>query len=187
MVATLLAIDAATVLGWAFGPTDAVKPESGFVPLGSKDSPPAVRFAGAIRFMLTAIKEKKPDWIIIESPIFLGDNTTFKTSQLLLGVQGCLQGVAQYKSHFKVRVEPAPAARGFFLPKPPKVKGMKSARLDSEQLKLLVRRQCIQLGWIDEAVDFNLDQTDALCMWAYGVSLIDQPNSIRFSPLFAGQ
>ena len=183
---TLLAIDAASILGWAFGPTDAEVPDSGFLPLGKGKAPSQQeRFCGAMRFMSESIKVRKPDYIIIESPIFMGENTTFQTSELLLGVQACLRGTAQMLGHFRVMVEPAPSARSFFIPSPPRVKGQKAVRMDSEQKKALVRRRCIELGWIDPERDFNNDQTDALCMWAFGVSKIDQPNSIRFSPLFS--
>lgn len=175
----ILAIDCATSLGWAFGDS-AGDPISGFVESMGPDRDG--KYSGCIRWMTNMMNEHKPDRIAIEAP-FVSEHTSFKQMELAYGMQACLLGTARRKGCLKVSQPAVNSIRSVFIPQPPLPKGEKRPKLDGDQKKLLVRRRCLELGWITED-DTNLDQTDALAVWAYTVSKYDQPNGIRFLPLF---
>ncbi|MBN9317991.1 MAG: hypothetical protein J0I99_19800 [Devosia sp.] len=183
MALRLLAIDAASKFGWAFGSTDQM-PVSGNARFADPGSEHEAYFAGAWRWMHDTIREYRPQAICMEAPLHLGKNTTAKTTELLNGIQACLRCNARQNSVFRVKVINQSTVRAFFIPRTPVKRGEKRPRLDSEQLKMLARKRCIELGFIDQSVT-SLDQTDALAVWAWGVHFYDPENAKRFSQLRA--
>lgn len=178
----ILAIDSASCMGWAVGMSDG-EPRSGFVQLGGVSAVPAAKFSAAMKWMNTMMKTEQPDIILIEAPFLNAEKTSMAQIRLSHGLLAIYHGMAHHHGCFRVSEPNNQAVANYFISRPPKKKGEKSKPLDSEQKKLMVRRRCLDLGWITED-DTNLDQTDALSIWAYGVGQYDQPNSIRFSPLF---
>jgi len=175
---SVLAVDQAKHFGWAFGQT-ADRPESGHDDFTKSDLKVAV-FSAAQKWMYRQIKQREPTIVVIEQPAYLKGENQMSVHDFLHSLCAHLESGAFQAGHFRVHIVAASTARKFFLPPRPKGAG----RLGTDQIKLLVRRQCIDLGWVDETKDFNTDQTDALCLWAYGVSLIDPEASNRFTPLF---
>lgn len=184
-MAKILAIDSASCLGWAVGKSDG-NPRCGFVHLGGENATPAGRFAGAIKWMNAMMKEEEPDIVAIEAPFISAENTSMSQVRLSHGLMGCLMGMAQIHRCFRVMELNVNQVQAYFIHRPPQAKGVKRKSLDTTQKKLLVRKRCIELGWTTEE-DTNLDMTDACALWAYAVGMKDQPNSIRFSPLFTQQ
>jgi hypothetical protein len=174
----ILAIDCATTTGWAAGDS-AGNPVSGAVTFGpDRDG----KYSGIMQWTHKMLKEHEPERIAIEAP-FVGDNTSFSQMELAYGMQACILAVCRYKTFLKVKQHNVNSIQSYFIPKPPIAKGEKRPKLGSDQKKMLIRRRCIELGWTTEE-ETSLDQTDACAIWAYAVGLYDQPNSIRFSPLF---
>ncbi len=178
----LLAIDAASKFGWAFGETSAM-PISGHGRFASPGSDHEVYFAGAFDWVHGFIKEHRPDAVVIEASIPVHGKTTNSTTELLNGIQGNLRGTIHKHRIFRTARPTPDQVRAYFTPLPKLKRGQKRARLDSEQKKLLVRRRCIELGFVTEDVT-SLDQTDALAVWAWGVNHFDPENAKRFLPLF---
>lgn len=178
----ILAIDCASCLGWAVGDS-AGDPRSGFIHLGGKDADRDGKFSGAIQWMNKMMREEKPDRVVIEAPFLNQEKTSMAQLELSYGLQGNLLGVARLNHCFKVKQINVNLVQSYFVPQPPAEKGAKKPKLESGQKKILIRRRCIELGWTTED-DTNLDQTDACALWAFAVGKYDQPNSIRFSPLF---
>lgn len=178
----ILAIDSASCMGWAVGMSDG-NPRSGFVPLGGENPTPDTKLSHAMTWMNKMMVDEKPDIIMIEASFINPLKTSDAQIRLAYGFLGVYRAVASYRGCFRVFEPHNQSVASYFISAPPKKKGEKSRPLDSEQKKLMVRKRCLELGWITEE-DTNLDQTDALAVWAYGVGKHDQPNAIRFSPLF---
>lgn len=178
----ILAIDSASCMGWAVGMSDE-QPRSGFVQLGGLNATPAAKYSAAMKWMNAMMKAEHPDIIGIEAPFMNPTSTSMAQLRLSHGLLGVFYGMAQHHGCFRVFEPNQGAVKTYFINAPPKKKGEKSKPLDGEQKKLLIRRRCIDMGWTTED-DTNLDQTDACAIWAYAVGKYDQPNSIRFSPLF---
>lgn len=182
MPVKILAIDSASCLGFAVGMSDG-EPRSGFRHLNGEVSDRAGRFSDAIKWFNSMMKEERPDIVCIERPFLNKDQTSMSQLRLSYGFLGIYEGMARMHRCFRVEELDVGAVRSFFAPAPPRPKGDKRAALGSDQKKLLVRKRCLDMGWISET-DTNLDQTDALAIWAYAVGKFDPPNSHRFSPLF---
>lgn len=182
---TILAIDTARHFGWAFGPTDGT-PICGHAMFSERGGLIEV-CASAQRWLARQIKHHHPDVIVIEEPVYMNGANTMVTHDFLHGICTVLQTQALLSGCFNVKVKSLHSARAFFVPKPPLRKGEKRPKSDKNDDKRRVRQRCIELGWIDpETDDGNLDKTDALCMWAYGVSLVDANETLRMTPLFQG-
>jgi hypothetical protein len=178
----LLAIDAASKFGWAFGETSGM-PISGHGRFAKEGADSELYYVGAWNWMHKFIHEHRPEAIVIEATIPMMGRTTLATTKRLHGIQACLRCNA-YQNHVFRQDDATPdQVRAYFTPLPPKKKGEKRPRLDSEQKKLLVRRRCIELGFVTDDVT-SLDQTDALAVWAWGVNRYDPESAKRFLPLF---
>jgi hypothetical protein len=183
MALRLLAIDAASKFGWAFGPTDGM-PLSGHGRFASEGAEHEAYFAGAWRWMHQAIKDWDPEAIAIEAPIHPGTKTTVHTIELLNGIQANLRSAARLNNRYRVQIIHQGKVRTFFIPQPKLKRGEKRPRLTGDQMKLLSRKRCIELGFVDDKVR-SLDQTDALAVWAWAVSFYDPENAKRFSQQLA--
>lgn len=179
----ILAIDCASTLGWAVGDS-AGSPESGFIKLGGETADRDGRFSGAIQWMNKMMREHQPDRVSIEAPFLNQEQTSMSQLELSYGLQGCLLGVARLNRCFRVKQINVNSVQSFFIAQPPIQKGEKRPKLEAGQKKLMIRKRCIELGWTSEE-ETNLDQTDALALWAYTVNQYDQKNANRFLPLFS--
>ncbi len=163
----VLALDVATVTGWAFGSVGTVAPStsleasagisdpqpfSGVERIGSKELSDGQFFAKYESWLQDLIVVNGPDTILYEAP-YISTDKHIKTARRLLGMAAITEKVA---SQMRIKVFEANNAtvRKHFC-------GKGSA--PRKDLKRLVQIECDRRGWI--YADDN--EADALALWDY--------------------
>jgi len=163
----VLALDLATVTGWAFGAPDD-KPEFGSLSFGKPDASRASRYR-AFRRWLDA--SSKADLIVFESPavpMLMSGKTNIDTVRFLIGMTENLEEWC----HDRVELREASVSqvRSYFI----------GQNMKAKIAKPLTLERCQQLGWMAE----DFDQADALALWSYQCSWLRPDLSAYSTPLF---
>lgn len=175
MAKTVLAIDAATVTGWAFAE------------IGQKPVCDALRFGGthgcdedvwfdALKFINQKLDDYQPDVVAIEAPInssSIGGGTNPHTMGRLIGLQAVMRTVVRARRPSLAKLVHVQSARKFFIG---------AGNLRGAEAKARVKRRCIDIGWITEE-DATYDKCDALCVWAKAAGDIDRAFAANFTLL----
>jgi hypothetical protein len=170
----ILAIDAATVSGWARGKPGEI-PSSGSVRFGKPNSADYVVFGDAVNWFVERLKVGPvPDVLIIEAllpPTAMKGETTRAVRDRLCGLHGILKGIAHRYGIGEIATAPVGLVRQHFI-------GWRHARRNVAKRETMLR--CRELGW--PCVDDNAG--DALALWHYAASLIEPNLALQVSPLF---
>ena len=170
----ILALDLATVTGWALGDVDA-EPTFGSVVFGKRSMPDNDVFAMAMRWALQRFQcEKAPDVLLLEGllpPSAMKDETTRATRDRLAGLHGIMRGAAALFGVSRIEAIPVGDVREHFI-------SDRHAR--RQHAKRDTVAQCRAAGW--NVADDNA--ADALALWSYGVARERPATAIKRTPLF---
>ena len=175
MTKSLLALDVATVTGFAFGEIGQV-PKADSIRFGSKNATDDECWGAATRWLVDFLKVFTPDVVALEAPIMSSSaagGTNPHTQMRLLGLQAVLRNVVALR-----------------LPRPAKLVHVQSARklfighgnLRGEEAKKRVKQRCIELGWLTPE-GATYDKADALCVFAKAAADLDKDFAANFTPL----
>ena len=170
----VLALDIATVSGWARGRVGEI-PRTGSKRLGKREDSAAKVFGTALAWfteMFTA--EPRPDLVILEAmlpPEAARGHTTAGTYARLAGLHALALGLAHQHRIPEIAEATVADVRHHFI-------GERSFRRD--RAKAAVMDRCQRLGW--EVT--SLDAADAAALWSYAASLIDPQQAMKLVPLF---
>lgn len=170
MPRTILAIDAATVTGWAFGAIGS-KPLGGAVRLGGEDTCDEDVWFDGMKFMNDRLGALNPDVVAIEAPMQGGKSSQSAIGRLL-GLQAILRTVVRARRPNLAKLVHVQSARKFFIGR---------GDYGGQEAKARVQRRCVDLGWAtwDDGHDF----TDALCVWAKAAADADRDFAANFTEL----
>jgi len=170
----VLALDVATVTGWARGRVGDM-PVSGSIRFGSPGASENAVFAHALTWISTVLEpQPRLDLLMIEGllpPDAMKGSTTRQVRDRLAGLHGVVRAVAFLRGVYEIAQVSVGDVRMHFLGD----RKLKSAAAKQETI-----RRCKALGW--PVTDDN--QADALAVWSFACGLIDPAHSIRLSPLF---
>jgi hypothetical protein len=156
----ILALDVATVTGWAFGDIGDLRPTaSGSLRFGEKGAADARVWAKALVWCTKQIGDFNPDVVAIEAPINSASpagGSNAATMGRLLGLQAVLRAVVELKLPVSAKLIHVQSARKLFIG---------AGNLPGAEAKKRVQARAIELGWI-AAEDAQPDRCDAMCVWA---------------------
>lgn len=168
----ILALDIATVTGWAFGAPGSV-PRAGTIRWALPSSSNAAVGCGVLRWVSDFTKLNKVDALYFEAPFdprVMGKKTNFDTTRVLVGLPFLLETLFEAKGIETIREATVADVRKHFLGKAPR----------GEEGKALVQLRCRQLGWKFDSAD----AADALAVWSFGCAVEEPKTAIATSPLF---
>jgi hypothetical protein len=169
----VLALDLASVSGWAVGEPGA-KPEHGSIRFASKGASHEAIFADAFKWMTIRCSWWKPGLIVWEAPMptsFNRGRTTSHVTTILYGLPAVIGAAAYLKGIYDIRKANTKDVRMHFIGCSPK----------RAKAKPMVMQQCRAMGW--DVADDN--EADALATWHYMCALIDPRLAVAPTPLFA--
>jgi len=172
----ILALDIATVTGWAWG-RPGTKPECGSYKFAATGSSHAAIFAGCFDWLVAVTKAQRPDVIVIEDLLPFGakrGRTNKSTGDLLGGLHGIVRMVAFKRAIFDFHAVSANDVRGHFID----ARGYKR-----DQAKRYVLRKCHALGWLNGNAR-DEDAADACAIWSYWCAQVEPLTALKVSPLF---
>jgi len=173
---TILALDLATVMGWAQG-RPGETPTSGFHRFAPPGSGRGAISAGAIKWYADWIKVSRPDLIYIEAPIapsIMAGRTNMDALMILIGLCFTFEGLASTTGIWGTTLAAVHDVRGHFIG---------SRRMKSADAKRATVAKCQQLGWMGKS-DRNDNQADALALWSYACACVDPQAATRTEPMF---
>jgi hypothetical protein len=171
----ILALDLATISGWAYGSIKAKVPDFGTMVLSPGASDNAV-FAHALHAFDDLIGKAAPDFIILEAmlpPQAMKGATSRQVRDRLAGLHAIARAVAYRRKIYTIKTATVGDVREHFI---------NDRMLRRGAAKREVIRACQLLGWM--VADDN--QADACALWSYACALVDPKTALRVSPLFAG-
>ncbi len=157
---TILALDLASVSGWACGEPGGT-PDHGSVRFAKAGASHEAIFAGALQWMSAICAERQPGIVVWEAPMstsFKRGKTNINTTTLLYGLPAVIGAVAYLRGIFDVRKADTRDVRNHFIHQNPK----------RAIAKRLVMKQCEHLGW--DVADDN--EADALATWSFTCALL---------------
>lgn len=160
----ILAFDAATDLGWAYGMAGQ-PPRSGAVRCAGSEASRGAVFSGAGRWITRFLELNRADILAIEAPLpgsHVAGKTNIKTATILQGIPAVLEFMAYELKLYRQERVLLSSVRKHFIGK---------GNLPGERAKPLVRRKCIALGWISVDDPMSYDRSDALAVWSYAESV----------------
>jgi hypothetical protein len=172
MNAPVLALDLASVTGWACGEPGGV-PAHGTIRFARAGASHEAIFASALKWMSDKVTFYAPTTVVWEAPMptsFSRGNSNLNTTTLLYGLPAVIGAVAYLREVYDIRKADTKDVRNHFIGSNPK----------RAKAKPLVIRQCIAQGW--QVGDDN--EADALATWHYMCSLIEPKLALRPTPLF---
>jgi hypothetical protein len=171
MSAPVLALDLASVSGWAVGEPGG-KPVHGSIRFARPGASHEAIFAGAIKWINSVLNEYEPTIVVWEAPLagFKGGKTTVDVTTILFGLPAVIGAVVYLRGIYDIRKAETRDVRHHFIGSNPK----------RARAKPLVMRQCRAMGWAVK--DDN--EADALATWSYMCSLLDPKLAIAPTPLF---
>lgn len=175
MKSPILALDLASVSGWACGEPGGV-PAHGSVRFASAGASHEAIFADAIRWINSKITDYEPTTVVWEAPMATSFNrgrTTINTTTILYGLPAVIGAVAYLRGIYDIRKAEARDVRNHFIGSNPK----------RAKAKPMVIRQCVAQGW--SVADDN--EADALAVWSYTCALIEPKLAVLPTPLFGGR
>lgn len=172
MKAPIMALDLASVSGWACGEPGQT-PAHGSIRFASAGASHEAIFAAASKWIGDKITFYAPGMVVWEAPLatsFRRGNTNINTTTLLYGLPAIIGAVAYLRGVYDIRKADTRDVRLHFIGKNP----------TRTKAKGLVIRQCRAMGW--DVADDN--EADALATWSYMCSLLDPKLAVRPTPLF---
>jgi hypothetical protein len=168
----LLALDLATMTGWAIGEIGE-RPMSGSVQLGKRGASIEAVSGALLKWSLDFLMEYKPEAIVWEAPIMLPHDTT-DILDFAFGLPVIVGAVAYQLGIHSVRKASVKQVRAFWI-------GMPNAK--REIAKDLVIKRCQFFGF--DPKDDN--EADALAVWHFQAALTDPAIGSNVTPLFGGK
>ena len=168
----ILALDIATVTGWAYGTPGSV-PRLGTQRWAPPSSSNADVGCGVLRWASDFLKMNPVDVLYFEAPFdprVMGKRTNFNTTRILVGLPFLIETLFAARNIATIREVPVAAVRKHFLGKNPR----------GEEGKKEVQRRCRQLGWRFDSDD----AADAGAVWAYACAIEAPKAAIATAPLF---
>jgi len=169
----ILALDIATVTGWARG-TPEGDPTCGSIRFASKGASHGAIFCGAFDWFRDFTESSPPDVLVIEDLLpfraKMGE-THADTARLLAGLHAIIRLVAFKRSIFKVNAVPVSDVRHHFI----------GGNYKRDQAKGWTVQKCKSLGWLERADE---DAADACALWSYWAGRVVPETALRVSPLF---
>jgi len=166
----ILALDLATVTGYAWGVPGAI-PQCGHIRF-TKPGSTRPRTYRAFRDWFDQMWPKvTPDLIVYESPAvpsFMAGKTNIDTTRLLYGLAEHLEEICYGK--IELREATASQVRCHFL----------GQNLKAKIAKPMTLERCRDLGWQCETVD----ESDAAALWDYTCCWLNPQMAYRTTPLF---
>lgn len=171
---SVLALDLASVTGWALGEPGSV-PMHGSIRFARAGSSHEAMFAKAHVWMHEMCELHNPGLLVFEAPLqgFKGGKTTDDVTTILRGLPAIVGAVAYLRRIYDIRKADTRDVRNHFIGSNPK----------RAKAKLMVIRQCRAMGW--DVEDDN--EADALATWHYMCSLLEPKLAMRPTPLFLGR
>lgn len=169
----VLALDLATVSGWAVGVPGDKDPLFGSIRFAKPGGSHEAIAAGAIGWAQDMIEKHEPTTIIYEAPIpasFVAGRTNIDGTSILFGLPFLIGGIAHRKRIFDVRKASVRDVRVFFIGENLKRVAAKRATID----------KCLRLGWNAQ----NDNEADALAIWLYQCAIFRPELAVTSSPLF---
>jgi hypothetical protein len=169
----VLALDIATVTGWAFGsPGEA--PAFGSIRFGKPGGSRAAAYRAFSKWLDEKwnVRDDQPDLIVYESPAvpsIMSGRTNIDTIRLLVGLAEYLEGWSY--DRFELREASVSQVRAHFLGR-----NMKSAIA-----KPMTMQRCLELGW--EVT--NTDEADACALWDYQCRFLRPDLASKTAPLMS--
>ena len=169
----VLALDLATVTGWALGRPGDDKPRSGTVRFASKGASQDAIAAGALRWLIAFTKDNPFDQLVIEQEVRKKESWKSSTDadDITRGLIFLARAVAFERGVYRPTFAPVNTVRKFFLG---------DGSLERDIAKSRTVERCRLLGWAPE--DDNA--ADALAIWAWRCAMIDPTVGTTMSPLF---
>ncbi len=168
----ILALDIATVAGWAYGAPGSL-PLSGTERWAPPSSSNGRVGAGMLIWLSDFLKVHHVDAIYFEAPFdprIMAKKTNFNTTRILVGLPFLLETLLEAKGYSRVFEVSVSDVRKHFLGKDPR----------GDEGKRQVQLRCRQLGW-----KFNsADAADALAVWSFACAIESPKTSIATAPLF---
>ena len=172
MPAPVLALDLASVSGWAVGEPGGI-PAHGSIRFATKGASHEAIFAGAVKWMSDKITEFEPRIVVWEAPMptsFKRGSSNTNTTTLLYGLPAVVGAVAYLRGVYDIRKADTRDVRLHFIGSNPK----------RAQAKPLVMRQCRAMGW--QVDDDN--EADALATWSYMCAILEPRLALAPTALF---
>jgi hypothetical protein len=170
----ILALDLATVTGWALGRLGDM-PDAGSIRFGRPDASNNAIFGHCLTWAAKLLEPTpRPTMLIIESmlpPDAKAGRTNRDTRDRLAGLHAIVRAVAHLRGIYDISEAGTQAIRSHFI-------GHANLKRDEAKRQVMVR--CAQLGW--QAVDNNAG--DALALWSYHAGILDPEWALHLSPLF---
>jgi hypothetical protein len=168
---SVLALDLASVSGWAVGEPGG-KPVHGSNRFARPRASHEAIFAGAVKWINGILNEYEPAMVVWEAPLagFKGGKTTDDVTTILFGLPAVIGAVVYLRGVYDIRKADTRDVRNHFIGSNPK----------RAKAKPMVMRQCRAMGW--NVADDN--EADALATWSYMCSLIEPRLAIAPTPLF---
>jgi hypothetical protein len=170
----ILALDLATVSGWAIG-SPGEQPRSGVICFGQSSPTHGQIASAAIAWFIETLTEFKPQQIVYEQPLppnFTGGHTTLNTAMIAMGLPFLMEGIAYRLGLFNVEPVRVSDVRTFFI----------GGNLKSAEAKKLTFERCVKLGFTP--ADDN--ESDALALWCYQCARVKPELAHKLTPLFGG-
>lgn len=169
---TVLALDLATITGWAYGEPGSV-PVHGTKRFAAPGASHEAIFANAMHWTKGLLADKHVTTVVWEAPMvttFARGNTTSNTTTVLYGLPAVIGAVVYSAGIYDIRKAETKLVRNYFIGSNPK----------RAKAKSLVMQMCRANGW--EVADDN--EADALATWDYMCALLEPKLAMRPTPLF---
>jgi len=169
----VLALDIATVTGWAYGSPGEV-PTFGSIRFGKPGGSRAAAYRAFSKWLETEwnVRDHQPDLIVYESPAvpsIMSGRTNIDTIRLLVGLAEYLEGWCY--GNFELREASVSQVRAHFLGR-----NMKSAIA-----KPMTMARCRELGWAVK----DSDEADACALWDYQCRFLRPDLASKTAPIFS--
>jgi hypothetical protein len=158
---TILALDIATNLGFAFGSDSAEAPTFGSVKFGADEASNAARFAACLRWCVNEFKSHPPDILAIEATMKAFRKNNKQSTTFTFGYHAIVKAVAFECGIHDIQEHDVSDVRNIFIG---------YSRLTRDVAKAAAVKRCHQLGW--NVTDG--DQGDACAVWMYQCAMINK-------------
>lgn len=168
----ILAVDLATMTGWARGCVGDEAPTFGTARFYSPDQNET--FALGLQWITDMVRENPPQMLMLEAmlpPGAMTNKTSRQVRDRLAGLHGVIRASAKRWGVAEISTASVGNVRRHFIGR---------GDLKRVPAKQEVVTRCRMLGW-DVAND---NEGDACAIWSFAVSLIDPKQGLRVSPLF---
>lgn len=169
---TVLALDLATVTGWAYG-EPGMEPKHGTVRFANPGASHEAIFAKASTWTKMILADKRITTVVWEAPMptsFKRGQSNVNTTSLLYGLPAVIGAVVYLAGIYDIRKADTRDVRNYFIGCSPK----------RHLAKPMVMKQCRTCGW--EVADDN--EADALATWDYMCALLVPKLAMRPTALF---